>query len=412
VEGELMTLRVWARVCSLACVLATLVVPGPGVAAAENAQTSWLPGVRASEVIDGPVLAAGRLLGPKGLATSGRVMAVAWPRMSVLAAAKNGDSVKTATVGKATAGPDGHFVLRVDPRAPIGEFMESDGTVNFDVYAFAGDTSTVTSFGRRFEPSVKDAWVDPNWQPAFARSRPREFTMALSRANGGNASTTTSPAEPTAPPPPANKDFGCPNTVVDTYNQVTTVIGEVYPGPHATADFQYLQQSKSTLGIGVSGTGTQGSFTVNGEVSITSTGTIDYATQGHNAPRIWETSFQYKLFHVQTFTEFGCIYWDYESRPTAWQGAALGYTPCCLPTTNNCSIVQIFPGQTVTLTKKTAKAVTFSDSVKLGSIIGINLSGSTGFDTSTKIAYKFNVAGGLLCGEGVAWPDAARIRAI
>jgi len=75
-------------------------------------------------------------------------------------------------------------------------------------------------------------------------------------------------------------------------------------------------------------------------------------------------------------------------------------------TGTNCSYVSIVP---TTLTKETANAVTWSNAVKVSSVIGIDLSGRTGFNTKTKIKHVFTKKG-YLCGtNGQSWPNAQTV---
>jgi hypothetical protein len=58
--------------------------------------------------------------------------------------------------------------------------------------------------------------------------------------------------------------------------------------------------------------------------------------------------------------------------------------------------------------KDTAPAITLSSGLKISSVIGIDLSTQTGFNTSTGITHVYSSAG-QLCGSDHNWSDAARI---
>lgn len=63
----------------------------------------------------------------------------------------------------------------------------------------------------------------------------------------------------------------------------------------------------------------------------------------------------------------------------------------------------------VTLWKETAKAVTWSNAVKLGSVIGIDLSGKTGFNSKSKISFRFTSKGSLCGTNSLSWPNAPTV---
>jgi hypothetical protein len=387
---------------ALVAFLAISVAPLTMNAADTSAPSTWLPGLRASEAVSGPDLIGGRLVDRVGRGVPGRLLVLAWPTSEVLSGAHVGGNVKTIPVAKATAGRDGHFTLRVDPRAPIGEFMERDGTVNFTLvgqFGTARDRGTSFAFPRRFErhSQAESRWVDPGWSPMSGPPGRLEVTLSTVRA-------FEAPRRGLSPQVPSPDDFGCPNFVRATYDQVVTVVGETYPGPNATVKFTYQKSSESTLGVGASATGSYGSFSASGTSSRTSTAMVDYPGKGVKSKFIYESTYQYKKFEVWVPWDFGCMPFDYEARPTAYQGAVLGYNACCAPVADTCSVVA-FPS---TLTKDSASAITFSNGVKLTGPIGIDLSAKTGFTTTTKAAYTF-IRPGRLCGEGVAWPDAYRV---
>ena len=390
--------RFLARVRTTAAALGlmgTILLPG-SVAAAPSGP--WLAGIRASEGLHGPVLVAGQLIGRSGEARSGRITAIAWPRMDVLGALKVGDAVHTTPVGKATAAADGRFVLRIDPALPIGEFMEDDGTVNFDIVATDGTERSLVSLSRRFDAGHGN-WLDParNDQAADVSADAATLTFGAIGSSNDNGVPLPSPA--------SNKIFPCPDYVEAQYDQVPVAIGETYPGPHASAQFIYSSGSSSTLGVGFSVSGSYGSFSASGTTSSSSTSTLQWPSKGANSMFIYKTTFQYKKFDEYVWDGYFCDHWGREVRPTAFQGAVNGYNACCAPGVSYCSSITQVPS---TITKYTARAVTWSDAVTLAGSIGINLSGSTGYTSSTEVKLSYTQTGSL-CGDTAARPDAHRI---
>jgi hypothetical protein len=207
-----------------------------------------------------------------------------------------------------------------------------------------------------------------------------------------------------APEAATDKHWPCNDVVVATYNNRTDLIGEVYTGPDATGDFQYSTEGTTTVSIGVSASGSYGSFSSSGSATVTAKASIDYPTVGNNGLKVWQTEFQWKKIYEEIYTDYGCQSTGYEVRPSAWEGDQSGYNAASAPTANYCSTA--YAGSTTS--KDSSNAITFSNGAKLGSVIGIDLSSKTGFTSKAKIVFKWQRAG-RLCGTNTYWPDANRV---
>jgi hypothetical protein len=369
----------------------------PGAAAASNS-AGWMPALRSSETLSGPILASGRLVTNTGAPAAGQVIAMVWPTNEVLAGLKVGDPVETVPIAKTTADQTGAFVLRVDPSIPMAEYLEKDGTLNFNVVAVGAGTRGVLSMSRRND-SASGQWraVTAGSVGADASETPAQLTVGTTGAG---------PSQPGVPlPAPASNRSGvCPGYVVATYNSVPVAIGETYAGPHDNAQFVYTNGSSSSLGVGYSYGGTYGSFSQNGTSSSSSTTTLTWPAYGANSSYIYETTFQYQDVHSYVFDGVFCEDMGYWLRATEFQGAAFGYTPCCRPTVSYSSYIQ----GGVLITKATASAVTWSNGVNM-SPMGINLSSQTGYNTNTEIRWQFDAYGGYLVGDTASYPNAHRV---
>jgi hypothetical protein len=389
-----MLTRNFALAGALAATLVAAFLPTKAVSADPG---MWLPDIRLSDQITGPVLAEGHLLDRAGLPSPGRVTAIAWPRTDVLGALAIGGSVKTAPVAKALAGQDGAFALRIDPSVPIQQFMEDNGTINLSLRGEANGSKTVFDFSRRLDRSLA-TWVDATWSPDRGPARLLDVTLTLDRPAGAPAN---------AVPVPAYKDGMCPNAVIDTYNDQWHTNGEVYPGPNATGQFNYIVGSSATLGVGYSVNGTYGSFSQSGTLTTSSSVTTTYPQAFANQYQVTETSWQYKKFAIYNWYEFyGCLLDYYSVRPTAyWAGSRVHYIggppfspQGCAPQTAG-----------VTQTKDMAAAVTFTNGVDLQAAIGLSVSSQTGFNQQTKTTYTFGPPGSL-CGDTPdGWVSSGRV---
>lgn len=113
---------------------------------------------------------------------------------------------------------------------------------------------------------------------------------------------------------------------------------------------------------------------------------------------------QYKKFAMYWYGDYGCYLYDYEVRPTGWQGGASSQSISSTPSATYCSNI----GAGVTVNKTTGTAVTWTKGVSIKSYIGIDLSARTGFDTETSYTWSFASAG-RLCGSNTTYPTAAQV---
>lgn len=307
----------------------------------------------------------------------------------MLAAAGDGDSVKLVPVAKARAAADGTFVLRIDPNAPIDQFMANDGLVNFDVISYGADGARqVLAVPRWFNADNR------TWHPTAERNTAVVATTFEAAAVLGGLEAEA----------PAALDKSCTSTVVATYNTRLGLVGEVYSGPNATADLEYINGSSSTLGVGFSASGTYGSYSASGTAGQNSTWTENYPLQAQNKRTVMQTNFGYKKYKNTCYSPGGYYEVTYTVRPYQFQGGQSTYTAASSPSATYC-VSYVKGGST---TKDTGTALTFTNGLKLGSVIGIDLSIKTGFNANTKL--KFNwVNAGQLCGSNGYPPQAARV---
>jgi hypothetical protein len=384
------------RLATMVAISALVLGSGPTTIAAQPTPSSWLSGIRDSDTIQGRILIEGRLLDSDGQPVQGRLYVTAWPTQDVLSRLDVGDELKQTIVAKGQAHRDGSFVLRADPTVSISEFLEPSGIVNFDLVAQSGKHAKTFAFPRRLDSAVESTWVSPGASTTKAAPAPLSIDMVVDQPL---------PApEGVLAPLPADKHFGCTDVVVATYNNRTTLTGEVYTGPDATGDFQYAVGGFSTLGQGWSVSGSFGSFSASGTRTVTAQSSIDYPTVANNGLKVMETQFQYKKIHHDLATDYGCVDYGYSVDPTAWEGDMLNYTAAAAPSATYCS--STLAGGTTT--KDAGVAITFTNGVQIKSAIGADLSSSTGFNTSSKIVFKWQRAGHL-CGSNSTWPNAARL---
>jgi hypothetical protein len=312
---------------------------------------------------------------------------VAWPTAEVLAAAENGDTVKLGTVAKTIPSPDGTFVLRIDPKAPIAEFMGPDGAVNFDIVHSSPGRQTMVAITRWF----KGGATSGSWHATPDESTTNDLAVSLTDA----ATIEVGPVEAQEP-----IEKACGTAVLATWNNRIVTVGEVYTGPNATGDFEYINGASSTLGVGYSVSGSYGSFSASGTNAMSSTFTENYPAQAQNRRTVMQTEFGYRKYRTACHNG---TFW-YNVRPYQFQGGQTMYTAASSPTANNC-VSYVKGGST---TKDTGTAITFTNGAHLAGVIGIDLSSKTGFTANTKIKFTW-VNAGRLCGTNAFPPQAARV---
>ena len=368
-----------------------------GAVAGRTAQndSAWLPELKRSDDLEGPIVARGRLLDERQRPVAGHLTLVAWPRQELLAPLDVGDGVKLVPVGKAIAAADGSFALRIDPGVPLAELVDPDGAVNFDVVAESGGRWAISSFPRRL--------VEADGEPAWASPAGQDHTEALDlmlRLRHGR------PGHSGVPEPPPISDRQCMTVVRAVWDGVLDTVGEVYTGPNATGDLKYLSGSTSTVGVGFSASGEYGSFEAGGTSTVSSTSEVNFPTQGRGRLTVFRTTFGWKKFELLCFAyPYGP--WTsagFEARAVEFQGGTYQYTAAAAPSATYCT--SYLKGSS--FSKETAAAVQFSNGAKIGSFIGIDLSTRTGFNSSTKITFTF-VNTGRLCGSNGYPPQASRV---
>jgi hypothetical protein len=299
--------------------------------------------------------------------------------------------VKLVPVGKAVASEDGSFELRIDPDVPLGEVMEGDGTVNFDLVGESGGRSVRSAFPRRLVQRGGTA----KWT-TFGTADP-DLTLRLRHAapEGGGV---REPAPVT--------DRSCMTIVRAVWDGVLDTVGEVYTGPNATGDLKYLSGSTSTVGVGFSASGEYGSFEAGGASTVSSTSEVNFPTQGQGRLTVFRTTFGWKKFELFCFAyPYGpWMSAGFEARAVEFQGGTSQYTAATPPSATYCT--SYLKGSS--FSKDTATAIQFTNGAKIGSFIGIDLSTRTGFNASTKITFTF-VNAGRLCGSNGYPPQAARV---
>lgn len=363
----------------------------PAVAsAARSAAVDWPTTVRDTADLSGPVIASGSVRDARGRPASGQAVLLAFPPQDVLSTMKVGDSVDVVPVGKARVGADGAFALRWDPLIPIDRFTSSFGTVDLEVLVDGPAGASVIAFSREVTPdgSLGAAANEPGDGRAAG-----EVALILDPGLGSTRRSRDVRAAATVAAAP----IYCTNTLKALYSPVWHLVAELYTGSHATVDFTYAVGTQSTLGVGLSVSGSAGSFSQSGKITVGSTGSINFAEVPQNQRRVEETQWRYGKWDVSCPTAP-----HYEARPHSWIGGSTYYNAASTPSAPYCTPYQI--GDRPSIDQH--QAIEWSNGVRISGIIGVDLSSTTGFTSKAAQKWTFR-ANGKLCGTN-AYPFQAR----
>ena len=210
---------------------------------------------------------------------------------------------------------------------------------------------------------------------------------------------------------PAGTDGGialmghsCPYSVKSLGKKWVNVGTVHIPANGVNGRFRYLSAASSALGVGVSATGSYGSYSASGTVTRerqTETGfPKTYATQS----KFWDTTFRYSKY---------CTAWHSPGPQTKYTVKAVNQAggtrgrDAGVPRTPGTYCARYEPGSYEVFSR--TDAITWSNGAKLGSSIGVDLSSGTGFRTNAKLRFNFVGANRKwLCGTHGDVADAPR----
>jgi hypothetical protein len=170
-----------------------------------------------------------------------------------------------------------------------------------------------------------------------------------------------------------------------------TVVGTTFVlFNQANQDFRYDNDQSSSVGVGYSASGKDGSFSADGTTSVDTDGGEDWGTLGEGNER-YATYFRYGVYETICSTRGGSGYEYYQIKPYEWAAGDQithpnapsyhGYN--CVPQTHNS-----------TFHKYTSHAIEFSGGY---SVFGFTGSTQTGYSTSAEVIMHF-YARGRMCG--------------
>ncbi|MFE2432657.1 hypothetical protein ACFXJ5_38845 [Streptomyces sp. NPDC059373] len=186
----------------------------------------------------------------------------------------------------------------------------------------------------------------------------------------------------------------CHSTLVKDYGARSDIVGQSYSATTGvTHTFTYVSGADSSLGVGVSASGTYGSFKVDGTSSKSSSASESFPTYGNNKGVYYKTGFHYGKYKILCGSRAG-IYTYYKVKAISFAGGATT-SSASIPTAKLC----VTQNADTTFVENTSTAITWTDGLEISDYIGIDLSTETGYTKSAELTYHFNKKR-RLCGTG------------
>ncbi|WP_262064512.1 DNRLRE domain-containing protein [Streptomyces sp. STR69] len=404
-----------------------------------------LAGITDSSDLTTPVVSNGTIKGADGNTVAGAdVVLYAWPDNESDDALEEGDSVKLQPVAKAVSDSSGDYTLRVASASSLTPQAAADGTVNFETVAYSGSQQAVFNFPRTlvtassttaYLAATTDAATSDTDTTSMADTTPVVADLVMDNAlsisayssssdgasNGVDEESSSAPESLTDDPDSATASAaddtaaaeseasdttadagvakGCNGTLVKGLGAKWVIAGQTYSATTGVKHtFSYSKGADSSLGVGVSASGTYGSFTSSGSVSKSSSITMEYPAYGNNRGVYYKTEYSYGKYLVacQSPGRGTPVTHHYEVRARGYYGGAKTST-AYIPTAKHCAYQQ----KDTKFTRTTSHAITWSDGASVADVIGIDLSAETGYSSDATVEYTFN-ANRYICGTGGA----------
>lgn len=331
-------------------------------------------------VAAGNAFVTGDLHGSDNSALAGaHVLLIAWPRQAVLSRVRPGQVAGTHIVSTTVTDGAGRFALSAAASAVAAD-RNDNGLVNFDVVTIAGRSMTSYSFPAAAPASSASARVALLAEHAAIHMRLPVTARSLS-----SQGVT-----------PDDNPYTCVDHNIHTFAPRWAIVGQTYStSSYDNNRFYYTHGASSSLGVGVSTSGSFGSFTASGTTSFSSTLSESFPERLGVSYTYFRSEFINSDFErVCTPLHGGSSFVDgYSSRTTSYAGGTNVESLSSAPSAGDC--VAEADGSDVHV--HTTKAITWTNGFDTTDSIGITLSAQTGYSSEAELAYYYH-HNGSLCG--------------
>jgi hypothetical protein len=326
----------------------------------------------------GPIVVTGILRDQSGQPSAGRVALNVLPSQAENRKLRNGDALKTRTVGWAHVGADGNFSLRADPRRYDSRNVSAHGGISWEVVGWTGDRQGTTYVaGSVGDVSRVDVAAT---QPLLVASG--SAPAADVRDPLGSAVTT------------------CVWIQQSTFD-VWVVIGQTWPYGSDTGWMKSSTSHSFTVGAATSASGTLGSWSANGTTSTESGITFTWAESV--AYREYREEHRYGKFRLACAGRYTSDWASHELYGTG------GYTTVSSANPGFTTHQVLVSAGVWERTRSDGSHFALSGGVKAAGVLGIDLSVDTNYNSTRTLSYRL-VAAGKIFGDTNVPALAARVR--
>lgn len=351
-------------------------------------------------------------------------------RLLISEAATPEGSAKSVVIAQTSVGQDGSFSIGMSDIADLATRANSDGFVNalVAIPTRAGEdevTDVVLDIHSAMRPKLQSTLVLDAAQGLPLPDRQKTASFGVAADGSGQSNDSGVDGVPETVPvkfkaqsdversasssasglAPAN-DYYCSDRYHSWVATPLSFIGGTYStNTGARQRLTVSQSASSNFGVGVSATGTKGSFSASGQRSVTHDDSTAFPVTRSTKSNYTLVGYN-KYKRVCTNYTQGYTKTTYPVRPSGLKGGAESRSRTSLPNAWTCG--KYDKGTTFTANK--ARAWTNSWGVPLSGAIGINLSAQTGYSNEAKISITADQWAVKICGEGGRYPyDAKRV---
>jgi hypothetical protein len=300
-------------------------------------------------------------------------------------------TVPTELLSATSTNAQGQYELLLPSQATVATWASPSGEANLELVTFGPAGQTTYDFAM----NLRDLAGATGARSIASRSTSSPVPAVL----GVLANTAPGPVGNVALKdiPPICQTFHSAD-----YGVATTTVGDTYSTyAYAEAQFTYHQGATSTLGVGVSGQGTFGTFSAGGTSTWSSGATIGWAKQLGVKFVNYNTGFSLSKYRTTCHYFGGRQTTTYAARVSGFAGGATAVYPKTRPTATQCTHYD--PGAFLQKDRTAERA--FQTGFHAGPKIGADLSAATGWTSAASVTYTFRKAGHM-CG---VWTYAASV---
>jgi hypothetical protein len=328
----------------------------------------------------GDITVSGLLTLPDGQPVTGTVAAVAWPNERATRALTAGSRAPLQTVGWATAGIDGRYVIVIDAARIHADRLNDDGFVNVQFTGWNDSAQGMWQAPLQLRPHAGHARLIATGQKSDDELR---ITLDQPRESGTPAVTGQ-----TTPDIVCLPAWWVLDNTSSSLRFWETLAG-TYPWGSQTGSATFGSSNTTVLGVAVSASGTYGTWSASGTYTISEGITTGFTPS--TAYRYYNLLEQWAKLGYGTGPQCGGSYTSYKVQPYKYSGGTQAPSTTWKNYTYSC--VEEAAGVSQTRQRTDGFDFKMSGGVKSSSTLGISLSSQADWSTAHSVTYVWPSAG-------------------